>query len=107
MATEILDLDCAALEGHHEAGLELVLCATQLLFGNVRVQQQAQLVYEVGKDVSRGVRLAAARRDEGSKQAEEGRVGVNVVERRAVVDLREVVEDMGVQTGVHTLSGAA
>lgn len=45
--------------------------------------------------------------DEGREQPEERRVGVNVVERCTVLNLRVVVEDVRVQTGVHALSRAA
>ena len=62
---------------------------------------------KVGEDVHGGVPLAAFSGDERSEKAEEGRVGVDVVEGRAVVDLREVVEDVRVQARVHALAGAA
>ena len=51
---------------------------------------------QVREDVRGGVRLAAARGDEGREEAEQGGIGVDVVEGRAVVDLREVVEDVRV-----------
>ena len=48
LTTKILDFDPAALERHHETGLELVLSVTKLRI----VEQQAwQLVHKVGEDV--------------------------------------------------------
>ena len=47
LTTKILDFDPAALERHHEAGLELNLSATRLRI----VEQQAQLAHKVSEDV--------------------------------------------------------
>jgi hypothetical protein len=47
-------------------------------------------------DLSWGIAApeAGRRRDERSKEAKQGGVGVNVMERGAMVDLGEVVEDV-------------
>lgn len=59
----------------------------------------------MGEDLRGGVALRAAAatsvREEGGEEAEEGCVSVNVVEGRAVVDLRVVIQNVGVQAGVH------
>jgi hypothetical protein len=50
LTTEVLDLNRAAFESHREAALELVLCSTELFWRHGAIQQQCELMYEVGKD---------------------------------------------------------
>ena len=97
LTTKILDFDRPALKCHHEARLELVLSAAKLRIGDVGVEQQAQLVHKVGEDMRRSIALTPTRGNEGGEETEEGGVGVDVMEGCTVVNLREVVEDMGVQ----------
>ena len=98
LTAKVLDLDGAALEGHHHARLELVLGALELLLRHRGVQEQAQLMHQVRQDLPGRVPAAQARRcrHEGRKETEQRRVSVDVVERRAVIHLRVVVEDMSV-----------
>lgn len=64
---------------------------------------------KVWEDLRGGVpaRDAGASGEEGSEEAEEGGVVVDVVEGRAVVDLGVVVEDVGVEPGVHAFTRTA
>lgn len=107
LSPQILHLDRPALQSHHQTRLELILCTLKLDRRNGSVKEEAELVHEVRHDLARGIPTAYAGGcgDERGEQAEEGRVGVDVVEGGAVVDLGEVVENVGVKTGVHALSG--
>ena len=62
-------------------------------------------MHQVWEDLCGSVSLAPWHGgDKGCEQTEEGGIGVNVVERRAVVNLRVVIQDVGVQAGVHSLA---
>lgn len=54
-------------------------------------------MHKVGEDMRRSIALTPTRGNEGGEETEEGGVGVDVMEGCTVVNLREVVEDMGVQ----------
>jgi hypothetical protein len=109
LTSQVFDLNCTALKCHDQARLELILGTTELLCGEGAVQKQTKLVHEVREDLRRRISgvLLTSRRVERGEEAEERRIGVDVVEGGTVVDLWVVVEDVRVQPGVHALSGTA
>ena len=52
LATEVLNLDGAALKSHCEAALELILSSVEFIYWNSPIQQQRKLMHEVGEDCS-------------------------------------------------------
>ena len=50
LATEVLNLDSAALKRHCEAALELILSSVEFIWWDSPIQQERKLMHEVGEN---------------------------------------------------------
>lgn len=106
LSSQILHLNPSALQRHHQAALQLILRPRELTLRNRRIQQQTQLMDQMGQHLTRRVPLVPRHlRQKRHKQPEQRAIRVYMVERRAMVDVGVVVEDVRVQTAVHALAG--